>query len=278
MEKNVDFVGNAKNRNQTSSLDKLGFYILISIGLSSVTLLSSICLFFMYKGVAEKPLPALVQLANGKTIKVATMNDKERTPQVIKDFASLTMVKMMTWNGALPPETTEDLSNPKADPGIDIPSEGGTKTKVPTVAWRTSFSLSHDLQNPFLVELAKLATKIMTFGSSTRLEILDVGEPIQIKAGAWRVPIISNLIVLNRSNNLPTRIQFNKDVYVHAVPVPPIIESAKTGVKQLSELVTEGKSSGMEIYVITNPKSDEIKPLETNKPAETPSETLLQKK
>lgn len=276
--KNVDFVGNAKNRNQSSSLDKLGFYVLISIGLSGATLLSAICLFFMYKGVADKPLPALVQLANGKTIKVATMNDKERTPQVVKDFASLTMVKIMTWNGALPPETTEDLSNPKPDPGVDIPVGTGIRVKVPTVAWRTSFSLSHDLQNPFLVELAKLATKVMQIGSATRLEILDIGEPIQVQAGAWRVPMIANLIVMERSNNLPKRIQFNKDVFVHAVPVPPVIESAKAGVKQLSELVAEGKSSGLEIYLISNPKSDDIKPVETNKPAETPTETLLQKK
>lgn len=276
--KNVDFVGNAKNRNQTSSLDKLGFYVLISIGLSGATLLSSICLFFMYKGVADKPLPALVQLASGKTIKIATMNDKERTPQVIKDFASLTMVKMMTWNRALPPETTEDLSNPKPDSGVSIPVEGGTNMKVPTVAWRTSFSLSHDLQNPFLVELAKLATKIMSIGSATRLEILDIGEPIQIKAGAWRVPMIANLIVMEKSTNLPKRIQFNKDISINAVPVPPVIESTKAGVKQLSELVAEGKSSGLEIYLISNPKSDEIKPVETNKPVETPAETLLQKK
>lgn len=268
--KNTDFVGNAKNRNQSSSLDKLGFYVLISIGLSGATLLSAICLFFMYKGIADKPLPALVQLANGKTIKVATMGDKERTPQVIKDFASITMVKMMTWNGALPPETTEDLSNPKPDLGIEIPVEGTTKMKVPTVAWRTSFSLSHDLQNPFLVELAKLATKVMTIGSGTRLEILNMGEPIQIQAGSWRVPMIANLIVLEKNSNLPKRVQFNKDLLVHAVPVPPIIESTKTGEKQLSELVAEGKSSGLEIYLIKSPESDEIKPVETNKPVETP--------
>jgi hypothetical protein len=269
--RNTDFVGNAKSRNQSSSLDKLGFYVLISVGLSGATLLSAICLFFMYKGIADKPLPALVQLANGKTIKVATMNDKERTPQVIKDFASLTMVKMMSWNGSLPPETTEDLSNPKPDPGVEIPVEGASKMKVPTIAWRTSFSLSHDLQNPFLVELAKLATKALKIGSGTRLEILNMGEPIQIQAGAWRVPMIANLIVLDRGSSLPRRIQFNKDILIHAVPVPPVIESQKAGEKQLSELVAEGKSSGLEIYLITSPQNDEVKPVETNKPVEAES-------
>jgi hypothetical protein len=269
--RNIDFVGDAKNRNQSSSLDRLGFYVLISVGLSGATLLSAICLFFMYKGLADKPMPALVQLANGKTIKVATMSGNERTPQVIKDFASLTMVKMLTWNGTLPPETTEDLTNPKPDPGVDIPVEGGGgRMKVPTVAWRTSFSLSHDLQNPFLIELAKLTTSVMTIGSSTRLEILNIGEPIQIQPGAWRVPIVANLIVLEKSTNLPKRVEFNKDVFIHAVPVPPIIDGGKTGEKQLSELVAEGKAAGLEIYLITAQKSDEIKPVETNKAVETP--------
>lgn len=260
--RDTDFVGNAKQRNQSSSLDKLGFYVLISIGLSGATLLSAISLFFMYKGIADKPLPALVQLSGGKTIKVATMSDKERTPQVLKDFASLTMVKMMSWNGALPPETTEDLSNPKLDPGVEIPVDGTTKMKVPTVAWRTSFSLSHDLQNPFLVELAKLSTKALTVGSQTRLEILNIGEPIQIQPGAWRIPIIANLIIVERGSNLPKRVEFNKDISVHTVPVPPVIDSPRAGAKQLSELVAEGKSAGLEIYLIASPEQNAIKPVE----------------
>jgi hypothetical protein len=265
------FINNARSKNQISGTDSLGLLMLISIGLSGASLLGTVLLFFSYLGVANKPMPALVQLATGKTIKVATMDEKERTPQVIKDFVSLTMVRMMSWSGALPPETPEDLQNPKPDPGVKIPVKDGQQVKVPTIAWRSSFALSSDLQNPFLQELAKLATKMLGQNMSqaqTRLEILNVGEPIQIQKGAWRIPIIANITVLNRTNPLPERVAFNKDVLVRTIPVPAILESGSPAEKTLSQLIAEGKANGIEIYAITEPKNDEILP---NDPTQIPS-------
>jgi|GEM_PF-316203 len=268
MESNKDaraFINNARNKSQISKTDSLGFLLLLSVALSGISVIGVIALFFSYNGLANKPMPALVQLASGKTIKVATMNDNDRTPQVIKDFVSLTMTRMISWSGSLPPETPEDLTNPKPDPGVPVPSKDGQNLKVPTVAWRNSFSLSNDFQNPFLQELAKMATKIMGQGqaqAATRLELLNIGDPIQIQAGAWRVPIIANITILRRGQSLPERLTFNKDVMVHTIPVPPILENGTPGERSLSQLIAEGKSAGMEIYAITEPKGDEIVPVD----------------
>jgi hypothetical protein len=264
-----DFINEARNKQQISGTDSLGFLLLISIGISGISLLTAIATFFACSGLANKPMPALVQLANGKTIKVATMNDSDRTPRVIKDFATLKMTEIMSWTGILPPETAEDLNNPKPDIGVSIPAKGGNTLKVPTGAWRASFSLSADFQNPFLQELAKLATTIQGAGNvQTRLEILNIGEPILIQPGAWRVQMIANIVILRKGSPLPERVAFNKDVMIHAVPVPAILENGKEAEKTLSQLVAEGKSSGLEIYAITNPKTQEITPVNPATPVE----------
>ncbi len=268
------FINNARNKSSISETDSLGFLMLVSVALSSISVIGVIALFFSYNGLANKPMPALVQLANGKTIKVATMNDNDRTPQVIRDFVSLTMTRMMSWTGALPPETPEDLTNPKLDPGVLVPTKDGQSLKVPTIAWRNSFSLSNDFQNPFLQELAKLATKIMSGGQAvTRLELLNIGDPIQIQTGAWRVPIVANITILRKGQSLPERVAFNKDVLVKTVPVPPILENGTTAEKTLSQLIAEGKSAGIEIYAITEPKNDEIRPIDPTKAVVEPSKS-----
>jgi hypothetical protein len=270
-----DFINEARSKQQLSGTDSLGLLLLISIGISGVSLLSTIALYFAYSGLANKPMPALVQLANGKTIKVATMNDSDRTPSVIKDFVTLKMTQIMSWSGILPPETAADLNNPKPDIGVSIPAKSGNTLRVPTGAWRASFSLSADFQNPFLQELAKLSTTIQGGGNvQTRLEILNIADPILIQPGAWRVQMIANIVILRKGSSLPERVAFNKDIMIHTVPVPAILENGSEAEKTLSQLVAEGKSSGLEIYAITNPKTQEIAPanpaasIEPKKPVE----------
>jgi hypothetical protein len=253
-----------RNSNITDT-DKLGLLAVGSVGIGVVSILIGLGNFVAIQGLASKPISPLVQLENGKSIKVAALKDNERTPTVIKNFASLSLIKLMTWNGALPPKNAEDFSNPKPDPGVPIPSKNGANIKVPTSAWQASFTLSSDLQNPFLQNLGKLYTDIQSKAggrATTRLEILNIGDPIQIEAGVWRVPIIANLRILSMGNVLQT-IEFNKDVSVQAIPVPPLLEAGKPEELTLSQLISEGKAGGMHIFNISESRRAEIKPAET---------------
>jgi hypothetical protein len=264
----IAFLDRARSNAKLSSTDSLGFYIMTSVGIGIVNLLGILMLWVSYNGLANRPTPALVQLADGKTIKVATLDDNQRTPQVIKDFASLTMTKMFTWRGILPPEKPEDLSNPKPDLGIEIPDKQGGKTlKVPTLAWRTSFALSSDFQNSFLRVLGGMAEQVRALDtkSETGLEILNIGDPVSTGTGTWRVPIVANLVMIKRGiNNLPTRIGFNKDIYIRTVPVPHLVDDGNSSKKQVAELIAESRAAGMEIFAIRDYERQDLKPNHLN--------------
>lgn len=260
----ITFLDRARSNAQLSATDSLGFYIMTSVGIGAVNLCGILMLWVSYQNLANRPTPALVQLADGKTIKVATLDDNQRTPQVLKDFVSLTMTKMFTWRGILPPEKPEDLSNPQPDLGIEIQGKQGGKTlKVPTLAWRTSFALSADFQNAFLQVLGSMAEQVRALDTKaeTGLEILNIGDPVATGAGTWRVPLVANLVVINRGiNNLPTRISFNKDIYIRAVPVPHIVDDGNSGRKQVAELMAESRAAGMEIFAIRDYERQDLKP------------------
>jgi hypothetical protein len=259
-----DYINQARKKAQINNVDGLGFLTLLSVGLSGGSLLLGIALLFSYNGLANRPMPALVQMANGKTIKVATLNDGERTPRVIKDFVGLSMTKIMTWRNYLPPKTAEEISAPVIDPGVAIPSseKGGSSStaKIATSAWKASFALSSDLQNSFLNQLASLSTTVSAGGGETALEILNLGEPIKVQAGSWKVPMVANLVILQKGSSLPRRVSFNKDIYTQVVEVPKIIEGGQPGAQELSEITAEAKSSGLQIYAISDLERENIKP------------------
>ncbi|NJQ98416.1 MAG: hypothetical protein HC784_14105 [Hydrococcus sp. CSU_1_8] len=259
----TQFVRKARENANISNTDKLGALTLISVGIGAVSIIISLGNFLAINSLASKPIAPLVQLENGRTIKVAALKDNERTPQTIKNFASLALIKMMSWTGALPPTNAEDLNNPKPDPGVAIPIKGGETIKVPTSAWRTSFALSEDFQNPFLQELGKLYKQVQANSqgrATTRLEILNIGEPIQIESGVWKVSIVAFLTILSPESNLPKRLEFNKDISVQAIPVPPILEVGKTEEINLSQLISEGKAPGLQIFKIGEMRQAETKP------------------
>lgn len=257
-----DYINQARKKAHLSNLDGLGFLVLMSTSISGVNLLLSVILFFCYNGLANRPMPALVQLATGRTIRVATLNDKERTPQVIKDFVGISMTKMMTWRNFLPPKTAEEITRPLIDPGVPISAAGaGSRSgKVATSAWKASFALSGDFQNSFLLQLSDLANKVSAAGAETTLEILNLGEPIPVKDGSWKVQMVANLVVIQKGTTLPKRLNFNKDIYVQAIPVPKIVDGGKVGEQELSEISAEARSSGMQIYAISDFVKQNIQP------------------
>lgn len=71
---------------------------------------------------------SFVQLIDGQPITVT--DDLERDPEVIRQFVSKTMTSMFNWSGKLPPQNVEEVSKPKPDLGILLPTSEGNSKKL----------------------------------------------------------------------------------------------------------------------------------------------------
>jgi hypothetical protein len=68
------------------------------------------------------------------------------------------------------------------------------------------------------------------------------------------------LVKIDALNKVPTRVRFNKEVFVRAVPIPIIREEGKPLEKTLSQITAEAKASGLEIYAMRDAERVELIP------------------
>jgi hypothetical protein len=224
----------------------LGVLSLSSIALNLLVLVFIFFLASAYWKLNKKPPPTLVQLSSGEAVNVAPLGNQERTPPVILEFVRESLSMLMTWQGEFPPE--EEGAKPLPDPGVDIrPSGVGGRMTVTTPAYQAAFALSEDFRKEFLQELGKL-TPAGVFQGKTEVVFvpIDIGQPILIEPGKWRVKVVANLLVLDRSDILGKPIPFNKEVFVRAVS-PPEYQANVTGI---AKIVQQIRASGLEIYAI----------------------------
>lgn len=236
-------------RQQTrfSKTDALGLFALGTLGLHLLTLFVLVLLYGSYSRLSQKAPPSLVQLDTGKTITVAPLGNKERTPQVVSKFVADTLLLMMNWSGTLPPTTVEEATKPVVDPGVEIRAVGVGRGKVATAAWQAGFALSEDFRKEFLQKLAEI-TPNGVFRSNTQVALvpLEIQSPQKIAEGKWKVRMVANLMVFDKENNLGNVIPFNKEIFVQAVEAPKF-EREKAGV---ASIIYQVRSSGLEIYAI----------------------------
>lgn len=242
----------------------MGLLLLLSTGLSGIGVLISLCLVFAFFGVANKPLPALVQLSNGTAIDIKATKDDERDPTVIKQFVANTMGSMFSWTGFLPPQSMEEAANPKPDLGVPVP--GKTDGKVPTAAWQNSFALSADFQNPFLRQIAEMNQKFGALqGQGQKIQsflvIEHLAAPVKVDSGSWKVGMIATLKIIQQGSVI-NQISFNKDVFVRAVHVPQIPSglTASKGQVAIAELNARLRAAGLEIYAMREFQRQDLKP------------------
>lgn len=240
--KRLRFLERQEKRFTTS--DTLALFAVVTLGLHIINLLGVILLYGAYSSLARKAPPTLVQLETGKTIAVAPLGSKERTPKVISQFVADIFTLMMNWSGTLPATTVEEAANPKPDPGIKIDN----RNRLTTAAWQASFALSEDFRKEFLTKLAQI-TPSGVFNRSVQVTLvpLEIQPPTQIASGKWKVKMVANLMVMDKTSNLGDVIPFNKEIYVQAVEAP------KAPTETLSELASKVYSvrqSGLEIYAI----------------------------
>ena len=239
-----------ERQNRPSRNDALALFAVGTFGLLVVNVFLLFLLYGSFSNLARKKPPSLVQLETGKAITVAPLGSQDRTPQVVKKFVIDTMTLMMNWSGTLPATTVEQTANSQPDPGVNV-----GKGKVSTSAWQASFALSEDFRKEFLVKLAQLTPRgIFNGQSQVTLVPLEVQAPQQISDGKWKVKMVANLMVLDRTENLATAIPFNKEIFVQAVeaPDPP---SETTG---LTAVIYTVRSSGLEITAIRDLEKENL--------------------
>jgi hypothetical protein len=200
----------------------------------------------------RKP-PNFVQLIDGKP--VANIDDLAREPEAIRQFISKTMISMFSWSGTLPPQTIEEVANPKSDLGILISTSQGGSKKISTSSWVASFALSEDFRKGFLSTVAEMTppevfsenpNQVMT----SQLVIKRVYPPKQIAPGKWRVGMVANLIQKNRVGGAKVITPFNKDFLVRAVDyfANPQVDNST----DLQKAIYSVRADRLEIYEIRN--------------------------
>lgn len=190
--------------------------------------------------------PTLVETSDGKSLRVTAIGHYERTPEAIQEFVGSKFFGLFEWTGYLPPQNSEEVRNPKRDPGIKI----GDRS-VTTIAFNTASALSEDFRKPFLEGLADITPQAI-FQKSNKpgqnpqsiLYVRSVSHPRQMtKARFWEVDVVADLIITKNQDQLGTAIPLNKTVTVFAVDTPPLPEWAS----EEQKMAHEERKAGLEI-------------------------------
>lgn len=190
--------------------------------------------------------PTLVETSDGKSLRVTPIGHYERTPEAIQEFVGSKLFGLFEWTGYLPPETPEEVRNPKRDQGIKV-----GERYVTTIAFNTASALSKDFRKPFLKGLSEI-TPQQIFQKSNKPEqnpqsilyVRSISRPRQMtKPRFWEVDVVADLIITKNQDQLGAAIPLNKTVTVFAVDTPPLPEWASEEQKKAHE----ERKAGLEI-------------------------------
>jgi hypothetical protein len=225
--------------------------LLVAAGGAVGSVVISLILLVMFNGVANRPTPTLVQLADGTGIKTKATGNKERTPEVVERFVGDSLMALMNWSGTMPGSTTTrnqkgEIVAPAKDPGIPVQTSKG-QLKVATASWQASFTLSEDFRQEFLASLGEMMPQTVFEGKTeTILSFQEVSQPEVVGDGKWKVNVVANLIVFSAERSQGSSIPFNKEVFVRAIDSPPPLKDNSP----IAQTVYGIRSSGLEITAI----------------------------
>lgn len=232
-----------------SKIQKNDLLYVFLLGTSALSLFSVILQISNMVGLYQlnqKEVPSLVQLVDGRAVRVTAVGSLERTPQTVHRFVSETLTLMFNWSGTLPPTTPSEAQMPKPDAGKKL---SDAKSAVTTASWQASFAFSQDFRTSFLVKIAELTPReVFTGNRRAILVIRYLGEPQEIEPGYWKLPVVGDQIFFSPEDNGGRSIPFNKEVFVRSVstPISPLGESATN----LEKTVYKIREAGLEIHNI----------------------------
>jgi hypothetical protein len=233
--------------------------------LGTAVLQVGILFLLIFEGVwlsrlSRKPPPSLVQLVDGRAVRVAASGRLDRTEETIKHFVGQTMALMFNWSGTLPPVSKPGQKNvTQPDPGVPIKTKeiGSKGEKVTTPSFEASFAISENFRPEFLQKLATLTPRSIFSGSTqVMLLVTHLSEPQQLGPGQWKVKMVANLLTFEQGDNTGKAIPFNKDVYVHSIDTPLL--PLPDGVSSIHRTAYQIRQAGLEIYAIRDLQREEL--------------------
>ncbi|MBD2354624.1 hypothetical protein H6G41_08270 [Tolypothrix sp. FACHB-123] len=240
-----------EKKKQTVSI--LTIFAIATFGLQILLLLFLIMQGLNIRQLSLRKQPNFVQMVDGKP--VDNTDNLVRDPEVIRQFVSKTMTSIFNWSGTLPPQTIEEVGNPKADLGILIKTPSGGNQKVTTSSWIGSFALSEDFRKGFLSQIAAMTPPEVFANNqeqviSGKLVIKRVYPPKEIEPGKWQVGMVADLIQTKKSDGEKLIVPFNKDILVRAVDYfdYPQIEQLTV----LQRAIYAVRAEQLEIYEMRN--------------------------
>lgn len=223
--------------------DLLPLFVLATFGLQ---LLGLVWLFANTAAtfrLATKPTPSMVQMADGRAIKVAAWGSRERSPLTTRRFVAETMALMFNMSAELPAQNAEELQTQQPDQGYDL----GNNKLITTASWQASFVATEDFRVELLDLVAELTPKDLFLGKTKVVLITRyLSDPEVVAPGQWKVQLIGDLVYVSATDKAGYSTPFNKEVFVQAVdpPVTPLENSASV----LEKTVYSVRQAGLEIY------------------------------
>ena len=238
----------ATNWGRVGQKSFLAILLLANLSLSGVVGVLILSNLSYTRHLAKKPAAALVQLADGTSIRVTETPNHEREPEVIRKFVTDSLIYLMNWSADLPAAapTSKFDATTKApqDTGIEITLEDGFTRKVTTPAWQASFTLEEAFRTEFLQKLATMTPEDIFAGhKEVVLKIREVGYPEDQEPGAWSVDMVADLMVYSPQTPTGKAVPFNKRIYVQSINVPPPPDS----LTPLATAIYAVRRSGLEI-------------------------------
>ncbi len=240
-------------RAEKSSKDFVAFVALASLAVGGVSLFVQFLLMIGYFGILNKPAPTLVQLENGRAIKVGMMGNKERSLEVVQRFVTDSLILLMSWSNRLPPQVDANgNASPATDPGIKVKVERGEKL-ISTSAFQASFTFSEKFRDELVKLVAEMTPDgVFTGQVTTTLVFEAVTVPEQLgdkKDGRWKVAVVGTLVQSTVGTGETVRIPFNKELTVKAVDTPPLPEDGKFA-SPFEVAVNNIRQAGLEIVAM----------------------------
>jgi hypothetical protein len=231
----------------------LTVFAIATFGLHLLTLVLLIFQGLTIRQLSLQKPPNFVQLIDGKDPGIP--DNLSREPEVIRQFVSKTMTSMFNWSGKLPPQSIEDISQPKPDPGILISTSQGGSQKITTTSWIASFALAEDFRKGFLSKIAEITPQDVFYNSSSQaingqLVIKRIYPPEKTNSGQWRVGMVADIVQKKLSNNRTIVTPFNKDLLVRSVDYFPYPQSNIS--TDIQKAIYSVRADKLEIYEIRN--------------------------
>ncbi len=248
----MSLVSRKRRQEELQEKTLLGKTAIAGVVIGALSLLAQLINIGFIIALNSKPVPSLVQLSDGRTIRTTGVDAMERSPAVIEQFTVRVMMLLFNMSGKLPvPNSQETIP----DRGF-IHTYQNQQVRVATTTWQGSLALDMNFRYAFLYEISKITPPTVFNGTGSVVFIpQNVTEIKKLETGKWRVTLISSIAIFLGTVQQGEVIPFNKYIYVRAVMPPELT----TWSSDMERAIAEVRQMGLEIYAITDMETPRVR-------------------